>query len=283
MNDFLSTLLDRALGRAPVLERRRPSLFEPLPGADGPRQEGIWPSTEAPQESESAESPEAPRPRRRPARDRLEEVDSWREGPPATASPFLPADGARQEVNQPNLNPVAGPPVERIVRLVEREVPLLPMQSAPSIQEHASAPPAAASPAMARPVDLPGREAARQESGPGQRPSPPAPAHAPSARPAVVTPVVPPVIRPAAAETAPARPAVITPVIAPAIRPVTAPRSLPSIVRGERSSAPTIQVTIGRIEVRAPSAPAAPGRAAPPAGPKLNLEDYLRARGGGRR
>ncbi|HEX8336383.1 MAG TPA: hypothetical protein VF621_06610 [Pyrinomonadaceae bacterium] len=48
---------------------------------------------------------------------------------------------------------------------------------------------------------------------------------------------------------------------------------------------PTIEVTIGRIEVRAVTPPAAP----PPAPrerhepPKMSLDDYLRAQGGGQR
>lgn len=33
MTDFLSSLSERAVGLAPVLERRRPSLFEPVPGS----------------------------------------------------------------------------------------------------------------------------------------------------------------------------------------------------------------------------------------------------------
>jgi hypothetical protein len=44
--------------------------------------------------------------------------------------------------------------------------------------------------------------------------------------------------------------------------------------------APTIQVTIGRIEVRAESAPSP--RRAEPAAPRLTLDEYLRQRGGER-
>jgi hypothetical protein len=42
---------------------------------------------------------------------------------------------------------------------------------------------------------------------------------------------------------------------------------------------PTIQVTIGRVEVRA-TLPASP-RVARPTAPKLSLDDYLKSRGGG--
>ncbi|HEX8291579.1 MAG TPA: hypothetical protein VF570_07490, partial [Pyrinomonadaceae bacterium] len=51
------------------------------------------------------------------------------------------------------------------------------------------------------------------------------------------------------------------------------------------STPPTIEVNIGRIEVRAVTPPAAP---APPTRerrepPKMSLDDYLRAQGGGPR
>jgi hypothetical protein len=44
----------------------------------------------------------------------------------------------------------------------------------------------------------------------------------------------------------------------------------------------TIEVTIGRVELRAPAAPAQPVSAAPDP-PWLSLDDYLRERDGGRR
>jgi hypothetical protein len=52
-----------------------------------------------------------------------------------------------------------------------------------------------------------------------------------------------------------------------------------------QSTPPIIEVTIGRIEVRALTPPAAPP---PPQRerhepPKMSLDDYLRAQGGGRR
>jgi hypothetical protein len=51
------------------------------------------------------------------------------------------------------------------------------------------------------------------------------------------------------------------------------------------SSPPTIEVTIGRVEVRAvhPPAPVARPKAAAPAAPSLSLEEYLRNQNGGRR
>lgn len=48
-------------------------------------------------------------------------------------------------------------------------------------------------------------------------------------------------------------------------------------------AAPVIRVTIGRIDVRAVTQAAPPARRATPPAPKLSLEDYLRARNGGKR
>jgi hypothetical protein len=54
-----------------------------------------------------------------------------------------------------------------------------------------------------------------------------------------------------------------------------APVSVPA--RPER--APSVRVTIGRVEVRAPAPPPAAPAARPPAfSPRLSLEDYLRER-----
>jgi hypothetical protein len=50
---------------------------------------------------------------------------------------------------------------------------------------------------------------------------------------------------------------------------------------GFRPPPPTIHVTIGRVEVRAMPRPSDRRQAAPPKGPKLSLEDYLRSRGEG--
>lgn len=67
-------------------------------------------------------------------------------------------------------------------------------------------------------------------------------------------------------------------------RPVAGSRIPPSRRSQARAAdtppiTPTIQVTIGRIEVRAAPPVSPPPRAARPATPKLSLEDYLRTRG----
>lgn len=66
------------------------------------------------------------------------------------------------------------------------------------------------------------------------------------------------------------RPAALQPSVARAL-------PLPSVLPAPEPPAPTIQVTIGRIEVRASAPPPAAPRK-PASGPTLSLEDYLRQR-----
>src|SRR5262245_48519383 len=103
MTDFLSGLLDRALDRAPVLQRRRPSLFEPTPdtaqlGGMPPRHLGQWDKEEPDVDLESSgiQAPAfrsaAPPPHRvvaarqttaPPERENLEPIHSPKTAPPA--------------------------------------------------------------------------------------------------------------------------------------------------------------------------------------------------------
>jgi hypothetical protein len=65
------------------------------------------------------------------------------------------------------------------------------------------------------------------------------------------------------------------------VRPVTAQPSAPREESTQTQPPPTIEVTIGRIEVRALTPPAPPPRRRHEP-PRLSLDDYLRAQGGGR-
>lgn len=70
------------------------------------------------------------------------------------------------------------------------------------------------------------------------------------------------------------------PVIQPQI--VSLPESVTSSVPIAKTEPPTVNVTIGRVEVRA-IAPSSPPRQSPkPPTPNLSLEDYLRSGNGGR-
>jgi hypothetical protein len=54
------------------------------------------------------------------------------------------------------------------------------------------------------------------------------------------------------------------------------------IASASSNDAPAIHVTIGRVEVRAITAPGPPRSPAPPAAPKISLDDYLKRRNGAR-
>jgi hypothetical protein len=107
--------------------------------------------------------------------------------------------------------------------------------------------------------------------------------------PATVQPAHPmPADRPAAAPREPrAAPAVAVrtdeaeprPAEPPALRPVLPERRRREMQRPEK---PSVQITIGRIEVRAVVPPAAPEKRVAPAPRTLSLEDYLRQKSEGR-
>ena len=82
----------------------------------------------------------------------------------------------------------------------------------------------------------------------------------------------------------PARPA-RTEAVVPVQRPPRLPDLVPSRRDRHAEATPTVQVTIGRVEIRAavaaPAAPPSPRRA-PAAKPSLSLADYLQRRSGGR-
>ena len=74
-----------------------------------------------------------------------------------------------------------------------------------------------------------------------------------------------------------------TPLPVPAIRPVVRAASIisPQPLPAKGDVVPTIQVTIGRVEVRATPAPASQSRPKTAAKPAMSLEDYLRQRRSG--
>jgi hypothetical protein len=55
-----------------------------------------------------------------------------------------------------------------------------------------------------------------------------------------------------------------------------------AVAAASANEPPAIHVTIGRVEVRAITAPAPPRSPAPPAAPKISLDDYLKRRNGAR-
>jgi len=289
---FLGQLARRLDAAEPVLQRRQPARFEPVQPWTG---DVAGPAETTPAGRSAADDaavPVAPLPLPRAER----AAATSRAASPAAAAPVArPSDAAAhasarsprgegeaasRAVAVPAPPPLAPPaiaesirpPRETLVRdtrvVVERSVP------APS-------PPAAA---VARPMPAPSpppRADARAAPAPVA-------AWAPMRLPALDATLGAPrnekAAPPRAADTgALARPAApprapLAPVAASARR---AARSPDAPARPAPAALPPIEVTIGRVEIRAVAPAPAPARPARAAGPRLSLDDYLRQRDGG--
>jgi hypothetical protein len=301
MSDFLSGLLDRTLDRAPVLDRRRPSLFEPAPETarlEALSLASLWAGgkKEAEVEQETFQMSERePFHLRPPAPQRNRE-----------AAPMSPGFEKR---NSEPLRPVktitdAGHSETGGNRAVSQDITALPQEQRTS----RDAPPATVpqeikavlksvkNPAMdvgATPQVISSRRAEpKKNAEPKDDSSPLA-----SAVKASVTPKIrlnqtsetdgqpKATLRREAEQFAikPAKPAVQPEFPSPTRTALTWVRPQPKIAREAPHTPPTIQVVIGRVEVRSTPLTAAHARPSRAAAPKLNLDDYLRSRGGGTR
>jgi hypothetical protein len=247
MSDFLDRVAARAIGGEATLAPRLPSLFEPS---------AHTPILPAVQEDGSATANHATS----PAEDTLRAVEPLR--PPRATSP-RPTDASRLASIEPpaarTLAPVASVP-DRATPATARAAP--PMPSAP-ITTRARVPPsesesASAEPAMPLPVQP------RQT-----RTAPPRAEAAPALVGSLLSPSAPVFATP---RIAPARERVDH---ASAIR----PRAAPDGGHAAPASEPIVHVSIGRLEVRAAPAAAAPARRRDEPRP-ASLDDYLRHRGG---
>lgn len=280
MNRFLAGLVERAEGRAPVLQRRARSLFEPesLPNAaivePLEREElRVSPAPHAPVE----EAPRSPRPANDPrkprddgreiVRRRLHESRTApapaREAPPPTppheesrrAPPPANAVRAEQSDDRPRRPSARPAPLPTPPPVTVPTAAVLPVRLAPqrTVTTLGSVEPAA-------------RARRNEDTPPPTQPTPVV--RRASAQPAV----------PALARRAP--PVVQHPAVLLA-------KAQTAVARRDHAVPPApapVQITIGRVEVRA--APAGSERApqrAGPATPRLSLNDYLRERNGGSR
>jgi hypothetical protein len=288
VSDFLSRLLGRAVHGAPVLRPRPLSLFESPRGTPVARGGGApeWPA----EQHTFADPPQDGAPPPSPiARAALSAAAPVAISPPEPAAE-VPA--------------VAPTPVSRQISSAPRSFsPVVSQPIGPAPPDSRSATSAGAS------VESPpvGRRVRRKDvRGSARRADTGADADAEARR-------EPPRAVPAIARSiAPAAPAAVlaqsprAPVTASGDGPArkTQPVARPAPSRSERPSpraqrrlaaappprpnvghtSPTVQVTIGRLEVRATRPAAAPERrAGAPAGPKLGLDEYLRSRGEGQR
>lgn len=282
MSDFFSSLLERATGAAPVLPRRRASIFEPsrlgneavIPGMAS--RSGLETQDDETVAADTPLSTSAPRLPQRPpnpvSRSTAEPItERWAtpEAVSPTQRPIAPA-ATRVPAAEPTVAaenapaPLAAQPVPQI-RIERRVLPSTVQRIETIVERQVEVPPPAAR--------VPRQSHEERES----LKHPPAPAGlAPSAasfaRPERVpaSPVPP----------APARPSTGRFAEAP-LAPRRAAPSPPPPAAAERAEAPAIHISIGRIEIRA-TAPAAPPAAAKRAAPRLGLSDYLRSRDGGR-
>lgn len=307
--DFLTNLLDRALERTPVLQRRRPSRFEPVPdtASVGPALRGTaagYGEKEPTAEIELCEVRDAPAFRSTTAMPRRAAVVR----PPAPIAQDTGLDSIRSE--EP-IRPVASTGSE--ARQGSREETALSSLLVQATPKSVSAPPPPLVHTTPKPVTAvtpPMIETIVEEV---EKPWPVIRSAHPSegkiSTPVVVAPPSPFPLRPivvpiskrdhitetkaapygvsqkremTAASVRPAQPAAPSVLLPLPRSPLPTMRSQPTI--RQEAPPPTIQVTIGRIEVRAtPPQAASPGRGTRPATPKLSLEDYLRSRSGGTR
>jgi hypothetical protein len=291
MSDLFASLVDRALARAPVLERRQPTLFEPAtdaalsepslqekvdfvesqPSAEQPKQVAKHTSP-TPQPSSTLEEPEAPDLETRPARKRsvrdtpgTEESVEGKQLAPVSAAPVKETKTHEEPARdaKPSLaatpKPLTVTPEHRIETIVEkrieREVIKEQTTEGPAIKEVQT---------FAQP-DPQQKPLPRAEAISTEQPSKVEVKHLPPPKEATA-------IKPLAPKNPPPQ-RNIPPRMRAAARAEAKRRS--------ELAAPIINVTIGRVEVRA--TPPANGKthAARPAGPRLTLEDYLRSRGTG--
>lgn len=300
MTAFFSSLVDRAIGSAPVLERRRPSLFEPRPGTrvgavgvayewrpDEPHEVGIAEISEIPDrpvvsrdavplEPLKTRTPAAPLTEANPtnAPVHVSNAKVTLAAPEnSTASEESHREPTPQDDEKKTVRRELTPSVRVIETIIERKVERSRIDDQPAVTPKAKEP----TPAFSSP-DAPTRSPLN--AAPAQPLQPVE--NIPQKTEVKITPraaerrselesLLPG--RQKVAETRPLR-----------LRPLASEMSArvqPSFAREASLPAPTIQVTIGRIEIRATPPPSTPVRAARSATPKLNLDDYLRSRNGG--
>jgi hypothetical protein len=292
VRDFLSGLLDRVLERAPVLQPRRPSLFESVSDEGrlgsgsseglGRRrvEEDAFDLESSGIEQAPVSRPLAPRPpsaaASAPTTRPLERESVEPVGSPKTILATAPAKGeGRPEASQ------------KLAVVPSREVAPTSTFEAPSRTIETSAKQTVEKP-------QPSIHSVRRQVEGTDTPRVDSPPPAPPARALVGSPVkldtttearsrrgTDPRRDAQAIQAKPAHSATQPALLPPASPMLPSMRRQPAIVRNTAPVAPTIQVTIGRIEVRANAPAATSARTTRPAAPKLNLEDYLRSRSGG--
>ena len=298
MSDLFASLVDRALDRAPVVQRRQPTLFERGPDSS---------FDEEGREHSSRLEEEEIDPKRKPAVDEQKNFVNEPSRLPRTSllhvepeSQPVEARPARKIQRAENI----ASPSDRDTRAIEpvgiasRKDTARPVS--PEESHHESRTPLVAEPQEITMTPVRSIETIVERRIEREIIKEPSTSHptikevqtftqpSPQQKPAQETESVRPP-QPLKAEvkklTPPKEHASVRRIVEPkaSLRP-EAPRNIRAASRAEPKQAPkeaqqpVIHVTIGRVEVRATS-PAAKSRAAQPVGPRLSLDDYLRSRG----
>ena len=301
MTDFFTSLVDRALDRTPVLERRQPPLFEPV--ADTPIGKRAGLEDESPLEEEEILRENKPgRAERKYSVNRLPQEPQQREqvesqpveaGPVSRAhnhdNPVSPHDRvtarvepvvtttknesvkevSSEEPARESRTRIAAEPEQRaavtpvrsietiVERRVEREIIKAHSADQPVVKEVHTV-------TQTNEQSKPSRKNDGEQSRQSQK--------------AEVKQLTPPIERRTNEPSIRQKP--VPSGNQPAIKRAAARADAKD--SSKQATAPVIHVTIGRVEVRATPPPANKSRVAQRAGPKLSLEDYLRARGEGK-
>jgi hypothetical protein len=305
---YLATIVGRLEGGAAPVRPRLPTRFEPAaPALSGSHSDTVADADVPPREPPAFTGPAAESREAEPAIGTLHDIRR-RAAPGPTPWGERPSQGAFRGPAHPRdepgrapgaLDPVApvpGPALPGAGRAIQPAASATP--SAQRTGRSLTSTPSPAEPREPPASDAPGQWAEwnrRNPRAPGPRTASrppelearggsseaaarldPARAPSPSGRDPVATIVHQPTLRPAPRATTdrepPPRPALLLDA-----------HAHPRADQSPASAAPepTIEVTIGRIEVRAAPAPPRAGPAAPPAASAMTLEQYLRSRAGG--
>ena len=291
MSDLFTSLVDRTFARTPVLERRQPTLFEPAidaafsepslqekvnfvesePAARDSKQfsKNTAPS---PQPPSTREEPEAPALETRPVRKRRvrdtpateEDVESKRLAH-VSATPLKETrkhEEPTHDVKPPRVEapkPFTLTPERRIETIVEKTL------EREVIKEQPSAEPAIKEIQTLTQPNLQQKPPDRTEPLSTPPPSKVEVKHLPSPKEPTAIKLLAPKNPPPQRD----------------IPPRTRAAARAEAKRRQEPAAPIINVTIGRVEVRATTPANGKSHEARPSGPRLTLEDYLRSRGKG--
>ena len=296
MSDYLSNLVDRSLDRVDVIQPRLPSLFEPAQGIGSPMA-GLWQQPEPTTEVIEQSVPEARNPysvtRKSSPISRIFDRVVHRRSAESVINPNLPSlssQTAEIERSQPLFRPQSASAqvgsVDRPDEPTPEPVPdLQPLSWQPQILDRQIA---AGNVSIEQPeistqptLDL-DRRVEHSINNPDRSPKlnptnisvqNPIDRIEPSPLPTDLTPSQNP---PLLGQMMERKTMEQLRSIIPAIQPEVVSNAIPAPV-------PTIQISIGRIEVRATTAPATPAattaRSKPPV---MSLDEYLDRRGGGR-